>query len=71
MIKDLFNFSQSLPILESKWSIIASIVVIVSAIGGGIFAFIKLFRKGNGSKSNKASVKNVKESNVTIDQKNG
>lgn len=72
MIKAIQDFltSGSLPILESKWSILASLAVIVSVIGGSIFALLKLLNKGEGGKSNKASVKNAKESQVTIDQKN-
>lgn len=72
MIETIKNFltTGSLPMLESKWSIIASAFVILSVVGGGIFAFIKLFLKRDGSKSNKASVKNVKDSEITINQKN-
>lgn len=44
--------------------IIAGIAVLVTIVGG----FIKKHSKA--SKSNEANVKNVKESDVTIDQKN-
>jgi hypothetical protein len=72
MLETIKNFltTGSLPTLESKWSILASVFVILSVVGGGIYALIKLFLKGDGNKSNKANVKNVKDSKVTIDQKN-
>ena len=44
--------------------IIAVVAVLITIIG----LFIK--RQTKASKSNEANVKNVKESNVTIDQKN-
>jgi len=60
-------FSQdTLPNLDAKWSIFASVIVVI----GGIFAVIKVFFHKESSKSNKANVKHVKDSNVTIDQKN-
>lgn len=68
-MQDYFD-PNKLPIMESQWSIIASVVGIGALFIGGVFAIVKFFIKSNDSKSNKASVKDVKDSEITIDQKN-
>jgi len=64
MIEILGNAMKYLNENPGMGILIAGVAVLVTIIGW----FIN--KQSKGSKSNEANVKNVKESNVTIDQKN-